>query len=126
MTELSNNQLYEKLIEAIKAESRSTKQEIKEEIKSENARILDILEQQNEKIKELETKYNHLEQKYLTLERQTRKNNVVIFGLQVNEQDNLLQLVIQKFEELLQVKLSELDLNNVYQIKNEQTCKPQS
>lgn len=119
MNDLSNSELYEKLLAAIQTESKNTKEDLKEEIKTQNDNIIHLLQQQNIKINDLEIKYNQLEQKNLTLERRIRKNNVIIFGLKINKQVRLHEFILEKLEELLQIKLAESDLNNVYQIKTD-------
>lgn len=116
---LSIDDLYVKLLDALKQESASIKTDITKEIKLENNRILEKLEQQNNKIVHLEEKYNNLELRCLNLERQYRKNNVVIFGLQVNPGESLLQFVLSKFRELLEINIVESDINNIYKIKSE-------
>ncbi|CAH1959925.1 unnamed protein product [Acanthoscelides obtectus] len=88
--DLSNTELLSKLVELIKKESNSVKSEIKQEIqeiKLENAKILNLVKQQDEKLELLEKSYKKLEQQNLQLERATRKNNILVFGLEVDKQN---------------------------------------
>lgn len=121
MTELTNNELYVKLLEAIKQEGLNTKEDIKKEIIIENKKILEHIEIQNKRIAELEEKFNKLELKHKNLEKQFRKNNVVIFGLEINKdlEDNLPVFILDKIEELLDIKLQIFDISNIYLMKTE-------
>lgn len=117
--QLSNNDLYVKLLEAFRQMSNEIKGEISSEIKIENAKILEKLDDQNRKIADLNNKYNQLELRCMHLERQYRKNNIIIFGLNVVQESNILEFTLNKFLELLQIKVVESDINNIYVIKTE-------
>lgn len=115
--QISNNDLYVKLLAAIKQQGEDTKNDILDYIKCENAKLVESIEVQDRKLECLDKKYSDLEFKYLNLERQVRKNNVVIFGLEVNTERNLCYTVVTKLNELLGINIREDDLNNVYAIK---------
>lgn len=120
-SELSNNDLFKKLIVAISEASKNTKEEVANEIKSESKKIIEKLEEQNRKITELENKNTILENRCIQLERQCRKNNIIIFGLKVPEGINLLEYILNKFAELLQVELSESDISNIHTLKSDKS-----
>nr|CAI5823642.1 unnamed protein product [Callosobruchus analis]CAI5854146.1 unnamed protein product [Callosobruchus analis] len=117
--DLSNSELLSKLVQLIKKESEDIKTEIRQEIqeiRKENTRILGLIKQQDDKIE-------YLEQKNLQLERAVRKNNVLVFGLDVDAKTtNLVNVVIQKLNNLLETNLSVEDVNNIYVIKSEKNC----
>ncbi|CAH2012685.1 unnamed protein product [Acanthoscelides obtectus] len=102
--DLSNTELLSKLVELIKKESNSVKSEIKQEIqeiKLENAKILYLVKQQDEKLELLEKSYKKLEQQNLQLERAVRKNNILVFGLEVDSKTaNLADIATGKLNDL--------------------------
>lgn len=132
---LSNNELYSKLLEAIKLEGKNNKEEIKVEIKNEthktaeeikiqikeeNNKLRDIIEQQNQKITFLQNNCDHLINRCLNLERTTRKNNIIIFGLSIDNHDiSLLEFALNKLNSLLEIDLRESDINNIFIIKSD-------
>lgn len=119
MTDITNNELFARLLNAIKDESGTTKEEIKNEIRIENKKICEIIQALNKKVIDLENNCSKLESKCIHLERQVRKNNIVIFGLNINlkPEETLLDFMLAKIEELLEVKLVEFDIDNIYQMK---------
>lgn len=123
MSQITNEDLFTKLLDAIKAEGKSTKEEIVAEIKIENKKLLDRLDEQSNKIKELQNKYNQLESRYLNLERNSRKNHCIIFGLVVPQNVDLIHFVVNKLNELLETNICTADINNLYQI-NKSTVPP--
>lgn len=64
---------------------------------------LQSLEKANRKIKDLEQRTLYLE----------RKNNIVIFGLKSGNSD-VVQVTINKLNELFELQLSRADINNIY------------
>lgn len=117
-SQLSNNDLYIKLIEAIKCENEKSKNEIKEHIEQENIKLLGSIKEQREKISELENKYESLWKRTLDLERRSRKNNVIVLGLTVNAQVNVTSLVLEKLSNLLEINITESDLSDVFPLNN--------
>lgn len=117
-SQLSNNDLYIKLIEAIKCENEKSKNEIKEHIEQENIKLLGSIKEQREKISELENKYESLWKRTLDLERRSRKNNVIVLGLTVNAQVNVTSLVLEKLSNLLEINITERDLSDVFPLNN--------
>ncbi|CAH2012506.1 unnamed protein product [Acanthoscelides obtectus] len=128
--DLSNTELLSKLVELIKKESNSVKSEIKQEIqeiKLENAKILNLVKQQDEKLELLEKSYKKLEQQNLQLERAIRKNNILVFGLEVDSKTaNLADIATGKLNDLLGINISNNDLQNIYGIAKTKAEKAKS
>nr|CAI5859485.1 unnamed protein product [Callosobruchus analis] len=113
--EISNNDLLAKVLLALE----NNKKEIIERTEAENAKLLNLLENQTKRTNELEEKYCQLEQKYLRLERDIRRNNVIIFGIEVTPQKSHLgEEVVNTLNQLLGINLSLGDVNNVFIIRN--------
>lgn len=79
------------------------------------AELKDIKLAQNEKIKKLEKTLINLENKYLSLERRIRKNNIIIFGLKIDKQ-NLIEETIAILNSLLGISLNKTEVINCYVI----------
>nr|CAI5843663.1 unnamed protein product [Callosobruchus analis] len=122
--DLSNSELLTKLVELIKKESNNIKTEIKQdiqEIKTENAKILERIKQQEKKIEQLEQTNKKLQQENLYLERATRKNNILVFGREVNSKTaHLVDAVTEKLNNLLGINISQQDLRNLYVIQTKE------
>lgn len=116
--ELLNNELLSRLLCALKDENKKNNQELIKHIEIENSKLVNIIKQQNNKIAELENKCTKLEEKNIRLERRYRKNNVVIFGLDIDAKGNIATTAIRKLNSLLGISLSERDLNNIFPLKN--------
>lgn len=124
MTEhsITNSQLLNTLMQAINAvkeEIKNKNEELKQEIKIENKKVLDKLEEHNARINTLTKSFENVEIRCLALDRTLRKNNILIFGLKVPSSGNLLNFTLNKLNELLGVELQESDINNIYQLKSE-------
>ncbi|CAG9817719.1 unnamed protein product [Phaedon cochleariae] len=59
---------------------------------------------------------NILDKKYLLLERNARKNKILVFGLNVDTENHLLTHTVQKLNTTLGTKISEADINNIYSL----------
>lgn len=116
MYEMSK-ELFAELVKVIQTENNKTKEEITNNIIAETQKIVQVIEEQNKKINILEKKYDTLNQKYLNLERQVRKNNILIFGLDLQEENNLQEFVLKSLNNKLEINLKESDINNIYEIK---------
>lgn len=88
---------------------------IKAHIDIEIQKINQKLEEQTEKYTELKKNYDDLKVKQTKLEKEVRRNNIIIFGLQL-EEGNLLEFTINSLNNLLQLQLSISDINNVFAI----------
>lgn len=81
------------------------------EIKSE----LNItLSQLNCSFIDIRKKVTDLEAKIAIIDRRNRRNNIVIFGLKIENKTELLQETVHKIGELLECTISHLDVNNIY------------
>lgn len=101
---MSTAQLYNLLTTVIKNQTL----EIKEEIGVIKVGI-------TTKIQRLEQEVTALESRCVYLERRTRKNNIVVFGLDVNK-DNLLEETLEILNRHLGINLSTSDINNIYTV----------
>lgn len=101
--ELSTNELYELLVKVSENQTRDLKEQIKLSI-----------ETQNKTIKIANEKLEKLANRCLYLERKSRKNNIIIFGLEIKE--HLLKETITTLNSLLNLNYSESDINNIYKI----------
>lgn len=99
-----SQELYDLIIQANKEQTA----ELRKDIKSCEENLTSQLKKNISKVKKLENRC-------LYLERKVRKNNIVIFGTDF-ENDNLVQLTISKLNELLGLQLTTDDINNIYKI----------
>lgn len=102
MTELTNQELLEKLETLINKKTL----EIRSEINAINKSI-------NKKLIEFEENFKKIEEKITNIERANRKNNILIFGIQT-DQDNLLKTTLSQINVIFECNLTEKDLNNIY------------
>nr|CAH7767646.1 unnamed protein product [Callosobruchus chinensis] len=117
-TSLSTNDLYMMLMKAITQQG----EDIKKHIDQENNKLRNLIEEQNTKIAILERKVEDVESGFIKLDRINRKNNIVIFGLEIGSRLNLAQTVLSKLNGLLDLNLQVTDLNNVQLIKTDKGC----
>lgn len=85
-----------------------------EDIKAQNRGI-------HEELKTLQTRVNLIENNHkednnslITLQREIRKNNLVIFGLPGEEDEDLLHKILEFLKTVLKVQISEQEINDVY------------
>lgn len=105
-TEVTINQLFEEIVR--------NRNELKNSIESSEIRVLLKIETLSNKVNILEKENQELRDKIELLERNSKKNNLVIFGLNRNTSDITTQLVCAEVKRLLDIDLFESDLNNVY------------
>lgn len=91
-----------------------TNNELLEELKT-------FIKNELKPVKDLQNKFNKLESKIITLERKVRKNNIVIFGLGVENNECLVENAINKLNSLLETTFTEADINNIYKIGKKDT-----
>ncbi|CAG9819955.1 unnamed protein product [Phaedon cochleariae] len=121
--ELTNTELFDKLSQVILTESSKTKSELKEEIQKENKKILDSLLLQETKIEQLEKTSRSLELNHKLSDRKQRRNNLIIFGLEIPERENLIDFVLKKVDDLLGVNILPNDINNIFSFVTSQKSK---
>lgn len=81
-----------------------------QQIKQDNLKNLQLVQKAADK------KLKKLEGKCLFLERKLRKNNIVLFGLSVDDTTSLAQLTLDKINALFGLNFTTDDINNIYQI----------
>lgn len=118
--ELSNNELFTKLMQVIKTEGVENKN-LLTQIKNDNKILLDKLNENSVKLKDLEIKHQHVLNRCLYFERSLRKNNIFIYGLHVSDTEDLLTYIITKFKELLDVDVTKQDINNIFTLNSDNT-----
>lgn len=63
----------------------------------------------------LERKVGHLKKRCVTLERRLRKNNIVLFGLNIDK-ENIVAGTIEQLNNLFELNITVADINNIYKI----------
>lgn len=116
--DLSNNDLFNKLLGAIKCENEKSTLDIKKHIREENTKLMSLLSEHKEKISELESKCEKLEKRILDIERRSRKNNIIIFGIAIDNQKKIASAVLDRLNQLLEIDISERELNDIFPLKN--------
>ncbi|KAG5878587.1 hypothetical protein JTB14_008961 [Gonioctena quinquepunctata] len=109
MDQITNQELLCKLETIIKKNT----SEIKAEIKS----INDTL---NQKLENLEKRYSKIEEKIVYIERENKKNNIVIFGI-TTDWENLLNTTLEQLNIIFGCELDERDINNIHPIGKKNT-----
>ncbi|CAG9824520.1 unnamed protein product [Phaedon cochleariae] len=106
-TSLSTEQakLYELILKANKEQTQEIKTEIQENIKSLNRKL-------EKSIEEVE----YWKRRSINLERKIRRNNVIVFGLKNEDEASIVNITIQRLNELLETDIRETDINNIYTI----------
>lgn len=107
-TDLSTRELYDLL--------RKSQEEQTEKLTSEFAKNR---EEFNKKIRSTQKSIKSLNDKYLTVERKLRKNNIIVFGLEVRP-DKVLEDTLKLLNQKLTLKLEKGDINNIYLIGKEE------
>lgn len=79
-------------------------------------RILIQLSTLNTKIDDIETEQKVLQQKIEILDIKSRKNNIIVYGLNINnaERRELIDLIISKFNEHMQLDIVAQDISDIY------------
>lgn len=70
----------------------------------------------------MKKKNGELQQNIIHLERKSRKNNIIIFGIE-NEEQNLFDCTINIFRNILELEIEATDLNDVYRISTKNSEK---
>lgn len=104
-------------MEDLKNEILNSKKELQQSIQtSEDNITLKIETILNEKIRKLERENSELKEKIEQLERNSKSNNIVIFGLPVEENQISAERVRNKLNSLLGININKQDINNIYKI----------
>lgn len=127
-----SQEFFDKLVKTLELSNKKALEEanlkqtadIKEYINDELKNLKNTFEEEiNKKTAELEEKYLNLKTRYEKLEKELRKNNVIIFGLE-NPQENCCDYVISKLNTLLGVNITRNDINNLYPIGKQTIKRP--
>lgn len=120
--DISNSELYLKLADLIKQTNEDTKEEIKNEIQELNERLRNKIQEQESKYRELENQHIELKKNYERLDRQSRKNSLVIFGLETKDKrDNLPDYVTNTLGNLLDIQIDVGDLKDIHVVAAKST-----
>ncbi|KAK9881889.1 hypothetical protein WA026_018085 [Henosepilachna vigintioctopunctata] len=106
--EITLDKLYREIVES--------RNDLKGAIEASETTLLLKLESLNQKTQKLERENKILKEKIEALEKQNIKNNLVIFGLPNKHDEVTAQSVVQEINRLLQIELSESDINDVYSL----------
>lgn len=124
---------FKQIIDEANKNQTKVLQDIINDVKTEINEIKNTINQEIKKRKEIEEKYKELKVKYDTLDKQTRKNNIVIFGLKYNPnkniknaeaKKNLLEFTLKELRRLLGVQINPTEVNDIFSIGNQDTNKP--
>lgn len=111
---VTNQDIYD-LIQQVINQNNDLKTEIanlKENLNSKN----EIIDKLGEKVVALEETNKLLKERVYITEKKLKRNNIIIFGLQENENVPLLDIIKNFFEEKLNVQLLNADIDDVYRI----------
>lgn len=92
-------------------EIKKTRTELKHYIEASEIRILMKIEEINERVKTLERENEGLKKKVEYLERDIKRNSILIYGLDL-EEDYTIDHVCTKIGNILEIQLSSLDIND--------------
>lgn len=129
---MNENDLVAKVVKAVNESTRKNIEEanknqsddIKRYINKEVSELKQKFEEElNKKALEWESKYKNLQNKYEKLEKELKKNNIIIFGLDTPA-IHLEKFIIDSLNQLLDISLTLSDLNNVYTIGKQSKKKP--
>lgn len=110
--EITITHLYEELIK--------TKIELKSAIEAGEARVVLETELLKNKIKHLEKENQNLRNKVEQFDRNNRKNNILIFGLERQSKEVPVESIKSELKNLLDIDLKENDISNVYYLGNQE------
>lgn len=109
--------LFTELNTTVNTKSNEIRNEIKENLNELKNETLLTSRKFEEKIVKLENENKELRQNIIYLERRARKNNLVIFGINLEEPD-LLTSVLKVFSQL-DLKIEVGDINSTYRVKTQ-------
>lgn len=115
--DITNTELLNHFRNILKTESEQIRKDIKAEIALENTKTLKKIEDCFNRLDQLENKFNNLNKKLIYLDRRLRKNNIIIVGLNIPENSDLIDFVLNKIKDLIDIDLSAAEINNIELIK---------
>lgn len=108
--EITNQLIYEEILK--------NRTELKNTIDASETRLLLKIEELKSRLNTLEEENLNLKNKIENLETRDKKNNIIVFGINKPEDTLSPQYICQKLNHLLDIDLTELDLNNAYPLGN--------
>ncbi|CAH0551112.1 unnamed protein product [Brassicogethes aeneus] len=94
----------------------NSKNELISKIEASETKLLLKIKELNRKTHDIETENKILKNKIEALEKKQKSNNIVIFGIKNENNDNIVEQTISSLNKLLQVEINKSDVNNVYQL----------
>lgn len=109
-------------INTILEEIKQIKLELKSVIEAAEVRITLKVEEISRRINKLEKDNNFTAGKLEELERKTKENNIIIFGLKHPKQNIPIDFIITELKNIIGIDIQETDLNNVYPLGKTDSC----
>lgn len=106
--DITLKQLYEEII--------NSKEEVKSSISATETRLTQELKLLKNRIDQLEKENSDLKEKLEYVDRENRKNNIIIFGLNKSVKETTPQLICEELHRVLNVELKESDIDNCYKL----------
>lgn len=103
-------------IKEIYGEILRNRTELKNLGEASEARILLKLETLNDKINNLEIENQQLKDRVELLDREVKKNNLIIFGLEETSESVSIEYICQKLQTLLGIEIHQSDVRDVYRL----------
>ncbi|KAK9871588.1 hypothetical protein WA026_012968 [Henosepilachna vigintioctopunctata] len=100
----------------------NVRKDLKEFIATSEARILSKLDILQQKIREVEEENTSLKARIEKLEKQSRRKNLIVFGLNKKPEDITLKSVCETLGPLLNEDISERDITDLYPLGRNQNC----
>lgn len=109
-------------MEKLHEELIASKQEIKNAIAATEVRLLLKIETFSEKIKNLEKENTELKQRIEILDRNNRKNNIVVYGLVKTREEISVENLCNQLNSKLDVGITKADISNSYPLGKANNC----
>lgn len=109
-------------ISAVIDEIRCTKQELKTVIEAVEVRLSLKVEEINREVYRLKKENRLLHETIEKLDRKSKENNIVIFGLKHPPQNISASFILTELKRLTDVDVNEIDLNNFYSLGKTDSC----
>ena len=117
---ISNKQLYELICSKIDGKF----EDLAKKIDENKTDLTNQIAETNSNICKLQIENNKLKKRVEILERNIRKNNIAVFGLNEIDENNLLASTQKKIKEVLKIEIKQSEINNIYKPKSEHQITP--
>lgn len=92
------------------------------EFKACETRLLYKIEENNKEIKNLKEENNYLKSKVEQLEKISKKKNILVFGLELGNEEEIVEYTVNTLSQLLQININSTnDISNLYQVTTQHT-----